>query len=83
MPVAVPLFARPAMLIAGFSVAADRGLSTYGIALLLSIALLVVLTAASPFDDPERPVLVWVGRVLSFVAVAGGALLIADAVFDI
>jgi hypothetical protein len=42
-----------------------------------------MLSAIPIGDDPERPLLVWIGRVLSFVAVAGSALLIADAVFDI
>jgi hypothetical protein len=83
MPVAVPLFARPAMLIAGFSVVADRGLSTYALGLVVSISVLTVLSAIPIGDDPERPLLVWIGRVLSFVAVAGSVLLIADAVFDI
>ncbi|MFW2332686.1 hypothetical protein [Ilumatobacter sp.] len=83
IPVAVPLFVRPAMLIAGFSVVADRGMPTYAAALAISVVALAALGAASIGDDPARPVLVWAGRVLSFVAVAGGALLIADAVFDI
>jgi small neutral amino acid transporter SnatA (MarC family) len=82
-PVAVPLFARPAMLIAGFSIVADRGVSAYALGLVLSIVVLVVLGAIPIGDDPERPLLVWIGRVLSFAAVAGSVLLIADAVFDI
>ena len=83
MPVAVPLFVRPAMLLAGFSVVADHGPRVYAIGLALSVALLTALSMSDVGADPERPVLVWVGRVLSFVAVAGAVLLIADAVFDI
>ncbi len=83
MPVAVPLFTRPAMLIAGLSVVADRGLATYAIGLGVSVAALIALSATPVGDDPERPMLVWIGRVLSFAAVAGSVLLIADAVFDI
>jgi len=83
MPVAVPLFARPAMLIAGLSVVADRGVSTYAIGLAVSITALIALSATPVGDGPQQPVLVWIGRVLSFVAVAGSVLLIADAVFDI
>jgi small neutral amino acid transporter SnatA (MarC family) len=83
MPVALPLFVRPAMLLAGFSVVADHGPGVYAIALAVSVAVLTGLSALGFGADPERPVLVWVGRVLSFVAVAGAALLIADAVFDI
>lgn len=83
IPVALPLFARPAMIVAGLSVVADRGLSTYALALVLAVVTLTVLSAVRGGDDPERPVLAWIGRVLSFVAVAGAVLLIADAVFDI
>jgi small neutral amino acid transporter SnatA (MarC family) len=83
MPIALPLFARPAMVIAGFGVVADRGLSIYALGLVASIVILTALSAGQAGDDPERPILVWIGRVLSFVAVAGSVLLIADAVFDI
>jgi len=83
MPVAVPLFMRPALLIAGLSIVADRGMSTYAIALGLSVAALIALSAIPVGDDTDRPVLVWAGRLMSFAAVAGSVLLIADAVFDI
>ena len=83
MPVAVPLFVRPAMLLAGFSVVADHGPGVYAIGLASSVALLTALSVSEVGADPERPVLVWVGRILSFVAAAGAVLLIADAVFDI
>lgn len=83
MPVAMPLFARPAMVIAGMSVVADHGLSAYAIGLAITVVLLVVLSGAPVRDDPERPVMIWIGRILSVLAVAGSVLLIADAVFDI
>ena len=83
MPVAVPLFIRPAMLLAGFSVVADHSLSIYAVGLAVTVAVLAGLSALEVGADPERPILAWVGRVLSFVAVAGAVLLIADAVFDI
>ena len=83
IPVALPLFARPAMVLAGFSVVADRGLSTYALGLVLAVAVLTLLAAVRTGDEPERPVLIWIGRILSFVAIAGSVLLIADAVFDI
>jgi hypothetical protein len=83
MPVAVPLFIRPAMLLAGFSVVADHSLSVYAVGLAATVAMLAGLSALEVGADPERPILAWVGRVLSFVAVAGAVLLIADAVFDI
>lgn len=83
MPVALPLFIRPAMLLAGLSVVADLGLGVYALGLASAVVVLVALSAAEVGADPERPLMVWIGRVLSFVAVAGAVLLIADAVFDI
>ena len=83
MPVALPLFARPAMLLAGFSVVADRGMSLYALALIIAVVMLTALSAIPVGADPERPMLVWIGRLLSVIAVAGAVLLIADAVFDI
>lgn len=83
MPVALPLFIRPAMLLAGLSVMADHGPPVYAIGLAAAVATLTGLSALPVGHDPERPTLVWIGRVLSFVAVAGAVLLIADAVFDI
>jgi small neutral amino acid transporter SnatA (MarC family) len=83
MPVAVPLFARPAMFIAGLSVVADRGLSTYALGLAVAIATLVALSPSPVGKGAERPVLVWTARLLSFVAVAGSVLLMTDAVLDI
>ena len=83
MPIALPLFIRPAMLLAGFSVVADHGLDVYALGAGLAVVVLVSLSAADVGADPERPVLVWIGRLLSFMAVAGAVLLIADAVFDI
>ena len=83
MPVALPLFVRPAMLLAGFSVVADRGMSLYAFALIIAVVMLTALSAIPVGPDPERPMLVWIGRLLSVIAVAGAVLLIADAVFDI
>ena len=83
VPVALPLFVRPAVLLAGFSVVADHGVRLYAVGLAMAVAVLVALSARPVGADPERPVLVWFGRVLSFTAVAGSVLLIADAVFDI
>ncbi len=83
MPVAVPSFVRPAMLLAGLSVVADHGMAFYALGLAVTVAALTALTASTATTEAERPILIWIGRVLSFVAVAGAVLLIADAVFDI
>ena len=83
VPVAVPLFIRPAMLIAGLSVVADHGLALYGAALAAALAVAVIATTLPPTTDPQRLVHVWAGRLFSAVAVAGSVVLIAHAVFDL
>ena len=83
VPVAVPLFIRPAMLIAGISVVADHGLVLYGAALAAALAATVIAATLAPTSDPQRLVHVWAGRLFSAVAVAGSAVLIAHAVFDL
>ena len=85
VPIAVPLMFRPAVAIAGLSVVADHSLAFYA----LTLAVVVIAsTAASllPTPSAERATtlrLVVVGiRLLSAIAFAGSALLIAHAVFD-
>ena len=91
-PVAIPFVLRPALLIAGWSIVADHGLALYGLALLIAIGLLVLLTAApwagrpAPADDVDPAATaagLWTARLLSAVAIAGSILLAAHAVFDI
>ena len=83
VPVAVPLVARPAMLVAGLSIVADHGLALYAGALALAIAGLTVMVIAPADTDAQRLVHVWVARLFSAIAIAGSVVLIADAVFDI
>ena len=83
VPVAVPLFIRPAMLIAGLSVVADHGLALYGASLAAALAVAVIAAMLPPTTGPQQLVHVWVGRLFSAVAVAGSAVLIAHAVFDL
>jgi hypothetical protein len=83
VPVAIPLFIRPAMLIAGLSVVADHGLVWYGAALAAVLVAAVIAVVRPPTADPQRLVHVWVGRLFSAVAVAGSVVLIAHAVFDL
>ncbi len=83
VPIALPLVVRPAMLLAGFSVVADRSVGVYALALVVTVVAAAAISVVIGDAGQERPLLVWVGRLLSFVAVAGAALLIADAVFDI
>ena len=83
VPVAVPLFARPAMIVAGLAIVADHGIALYAGALAAAVAAMMVAALAPPRTDAQRLVMVWTGRLLSAIAVAGSIALIADAVFDI
>jgi small neutral amino acid transporter SnatA (MarC family) len=83
VPVALPLFARPALIIAGLSVVADHGLALYGTGLAVAAVGLVLVVVAPPHGEAQRLVYLWSGRLLSAAAVAGSVALIANAVFDI
>lgn len=83
VPVAIPLVARPALVIAGLGLVADHGLALYAGALALAIVGVLALVVAPPRTDALRLVHVWAGRLLSVVAIAGSIGLIADAVFSI
>lgn len=86
VPIAVPLTFRPAVVLAGLSVVADHSLAFYALSLLLVV---ITSTIASLLPTPTEhggvaarlvPTAI---RLLAAVAVAGSALLIADAVFDL
>ena len=83
MPVAVPLFARSALVIAGLSVVADHGLALYAAALIVAVAAVAVAVAVAVDNEAVQLVQVWAGRLLSAVAVGGSIVLIAHAVFDL
>lgn len=83
VPVAVPLFVRPAMVIAGLSVVADHGLALYAAALLVAAAVLTISSLGAGIQGAQRVAMTWLARLLSAVAVGGSIALIAHAVFDL
>lgn len=82
VPVALPLVARPAMVVAGLSVVADHSISFYGAALAAVVAALVA-GVSIPDDGVGRTVGGWAVRLLAACAIVGAILLGADGVFDI
>lgn len=84
VPMAVPLIARPAAVIAGLSVVADHSLPFLLTVLVVTV---VAVVAAASVDTVEGGVgrrLQLAGvRLTAAVAVAGGLLLVAHAVFDL
>lgn len=83
VPVAVPLFARSALVVAGLSVVADHGLALYAGALIVAVAATAVFLVVAVENEALRLVQIWAGRLLSATAVGGSIVLIAHAVFDL
>ena len=83
IPVAIPLVARPALLVLALGAGADRGVLVSAGAMAMGVALLGGLVAACPTQGPEGRVLRWAGRLLAAGLVASGVLLAVDGVLDV
>jgi small neutral amino acid transporter SnatA (MarC family) len=83
IPVAIPVVARPALLVLALGAGADRGVLVSAGAMAIGIALLTGLVVACPTEGPEGRVLRWAGRLLAAALVASGILLAVDGVLDV
>jgi small neutral amino acid transporter SnatA (MarC family) len=83
VPVAIPLVARPALLVLAMGAGAERGLLVSAGALATGVALLTALAARWPTEGPGGRVLRWAGRVLAAALVACGVVLAVDGIFDV
>src|SRR5918998_1143425 len=83
VPVAIPLVARPALLVLALGAGADRDVLLTAGATALGIALLAGLTAARTTEGPRGRALRWAGRLLGAGLVACGVLLTIDGVLDV
>ncbi len=83
VPVAIPLVARPALLIMALGAGADRGALVSVGAMAIGVALMAGLAAASPTDGPAGRVLRWAVRLLAAGLVASGVLLAIDGVLSV
>jgi small neutral amino acid transporter SnatA (MarC family) len=83
VPVAIPLVARPALLVLALGAGADRDVLLTAGATALGVAFLIGLTAASATEGPRGRALRWAARLLGVGLVAGGALLTIDGVLDV
>jgi small neutral amino acid transporter SnatA (MarC family) len=81
--VAVPLTARPALLVLALGAGADRGVLVSGVAMALAVALLAAVVAAWPGEGPRSRSLRWASRLLGAALVASGALLVVHGVLDV
>jgi small neutral amino acid transporter SnatA (MarC family) len=83
VPVAIPLVARPALLVLALGAGADRDVLLTAGAMALGIALLTGLTAARTAEGPRGRALRWAARLLGAGLVACGVLLTIDGVLDV
>lgn len=83
VPVAIPMVARPALLVLALGAGADRGALVSAAAMAMGIALLAALAAGCSTEGPEGRVLRWAGRLLAAALVACGVLLAVDGVLDV
>ena len=83
IPVAIPVVARPALLVLALGAGADRGLLVSAGALAAGIVLLTALTAGCPTEGTGGRVLRWAGRLLASLLVACGVVLAVDGVLDV
>ena len=83
VPVAIPVVARPALLVLALSAGADRGVLVSLAAIFGGVVLLVALTAASDTAGPPGRGLRWAGRVMAAGLLAGGVLLTVDGILDV
>jgi small neutral amino acid transporter SnatA (MarC family) len=83
VPVAIPVVARPSLLVLALGAGADEGVLVSAGAMAMGIALLAGLVVAWPIDGPGGRVLRWAGRLLAAGLVASGVLLAVNGVLDV
>jgi len=83
VPVAIPVVARPALLVMALGAGADRGVVVSAGAMLIGVSGLTWLTAGPPTQGPRSRVLRWGSRLLAAALVACGVLLAVDGVLAV
>jgi small neutral amino acid transporter SnatA (MarC family) len=83
VPVAVPIVARPALVVLALGAGADQGVLVSAAAIAVGVALLVWLVARVPTDGAAGRALRWGGRALAAGLVACGVILTVDGVLDV
>jgi small neutral amino acid transporter SnatA (MarC family) len=83
VPVAIPVVARPALLVLALGAGADQGALVSAAAMALGVALLIGLAALGPPDGPRGRALRWAARLLAAGLVACGVVLTIDGVLAV
>jgi small neutral amino acid transporter SnatA (MarC family) len=83
VPVAVPLVARPALIVLALGAGADSGVLVAVGAMAVGVGLLTAVAAAWPLVGPRGRVLRWATRLLALGLVASGVLLALDGILAV
>jgi small neutral amino acid transporter SnatA (MarC family) len=83
VPVAIPLVARPALLVLALGAGAERGVLVAAGAMAIALALLIGLTKWGTEDGARSRVLRWASRLVAAALIACGGVLAVDGIFDV
>jgi small neutral amino acid transporter SnatA (MarC family) len=83
VPVAIPVVARPAVLVLALGAGADHDVLVTAVAVATGVALVAVLAARWPIEGPGGRVLRWGARLLAAGLVACGIILTVDGILDV
>ena len=83
VPVAIPLVARPTLIVLALGAGADGQVLASAGAIAIGIALLTGMVAASPIEGPTGRALKWLGRLLAAALIACGIVLAVDGVLSV
>ena len=83
VPVAIPLVARPVLLVMALGAGADRSVLVAAGSMAIAVALLTGLTAWWSTDGPRGRVLRWASRLLAVALIVCGVVLGTDGVLDV
>jgi small neutral amino acid transporter SnatA (MarC family) len=83
VPVAVPVVARPALIVMALGAGADEGAALTAAAMALGVGALVLPAAWCPTEGPGGRALRWGVRLVAVVLVAAGVALGVDGVYDV
>jgi small neutral amino acid transporter SnatA (MarC family) len=83
VPVAIPVVARPALLVLALGAGAERGVLVTAGAMAAGVALLTAMTARAPMEGAGGRTLTWASGLLAAGLLACGIVLAVDGILDV
>jgi small neutral amino acid transporter SnatA (MarC family) len=83
VPVAVPLVARPALIVIALGAGADRGVLPSVAAMTIGVATIAALVATEPAGGTRDRSLRWIARLLAGALIAGGVAVTIAGILDV